>query len=204
MPNIILASQSKYRAEQLKDYGLSFTQVKPLVDEDELKTKFLSLSPADLCQRLAKEKALSVAKLNPDSIVIGSDQLVEFNGKILGKPGTIENNIKQLQMLSGQAHNILTAVHVYYNGKDSFEMINATLTLRDLTFDEIKSYVAFENAIDCAGGYKIESRGISLMKTIDTADFTSIKGLPLLALTNCFKALKVNPFGLCNSSANKD
>ena len=195
MFKIILASQSKYRAEQLKDYGISFEQIKPLVDEELLKKEFSNLNPSELCSRLAKEKTISVAKLHPSAVVIGSDQLVEFNGNILGKPGTPENNISQLQMLNGKTHHLLTAVHVCFNGLESNELIKASLSLRDLTLEEIKSYVAFENAIDCAGGYKIESRGISLMKTIDTADFTSIKGLPLLALTNCFKALGINIFG---------
>jgi septum formation protein len=191
-PSFILASTSKYRAQVLNDFGIKFSQLSPTVDEDLLKIKYSNLSPLELCKKLAQDKAVSVAANYPESVVIGSDQLVQFNGKVLGKPGTAEKNIEQLLLLNGKTHELITSICICYKNKLETATTIAKLTLKNLTESQIRGYVSQDMAIDCAGGYKIEKQGIALMQSIETNDFTSIKGLPLLALNDCLIKLGIN------------
>ena len=191
-PKFILASTSKYRAQILKDFGLEFVQMSPKVNEDDLKIKYKNLTPLELCKSLAQEKAKSLATEYPDCIVIGSDQLGEFNGRILGKPGSIEKNVEQLLLLNGKTHDLITSLCVCYKNRIEIATVVARLTLRQLSEKQIRAYVSHDMAIDCAGGYKIEQQGIALMQSIETNDFTSIKGLPLLAFNDCLIKLGVN------------
>lgn len=193
--SVILASQSKYRAQQLREFGIAFEQCAPQVDEEVLKNKFSDLAPAELCARLALEKCASVARLHPEKVVIGSDQLLHFKNQILGKPGDAANNVEQLKLLTGASHNLITAVSVMHAGRTASQMIVAKIKMRELSEAAIRQYVISDRAYDCAGGYKIESSGIALMESIETDDFTSIRGLPLIALTNCFINLGVLKFG---------
>ena len=94
MKKIVLASQSPYRKQLLNRLGLSFVTTQPLVDEDEIKSKILD--PIELVQELAVLKAKSVSNLFHDHLIIGSDQLVSFEGQILGKPHTKEKAFEQM------------------------------------------------------------------------------------------------------------
>jgi septum formation protein len=178
MKQLILASTSKYRQELLSRLPLSFTAMAPAVNEDEHKNK--GLAPLELAQHLSQLKARSLK--GPGRIVIGSDQLVNFNGKILGKPGSREQAIKQLLEISGKIHELITAVCIWDESEEVTFTDKTYLTLKNLSKEEIERYIDIDKPLDCAGAYKIEKAGISLMSEIKSEDFTAIQGLPLIKL----------------------
>jgi septum formation protein len=189
--DLILASTSPYRRALLERLGLPFRCRAPGVDEDALKGQ--GLTPRELADRLALAKADAVARLepNPASIVIGSDQLVAFEGRVLGKPGSVERAVEQLHSLSGREHELITAMAVIQGSRVIQHTDVARLRVRPLSRPEIERYVLADQPIDCAGSYKLEARGIALFDQIISADHSAITGLPLMALTTILRDLGV-------------
>ncbi|QDT97075.1 Maf family protein [Gimesia aquarii] len=179
---LILASTSPYRAEQLRRLGLEFEAQDPQVDESVLKEA--GFSPENLAEVLALEKAKQVFQQNPDAIVIGADQLVSFENTILGKPGTKEHAVQQLMSMQGKTHTLITAIAVL--GPDLIEthLDQTKLKMRSLDQGAIERYVEFDQPLNCAGSYKLESLGITLFEEIDSTDHSAITGIPLIALTS--------------------
>jgi septum formation protein len=187
MPSLVLASTSIYRQELLTRLGVPFTAVAPACDEEALKDP--ALAPAALASHLAREKALSVAPRWPEAHVLGSDQLVEIAGEVLGKPGSREAALAQLLRLAGKAHRLITAFALACPDGSLLEHVDVhTLHMRALTQLELERYVGADLPLDCAGSYKIEARGIALFERIEGADFTAITGLPLIALASVLRA----------------
>ena len=178
---IILASSSPYRKMLLERLPLDFTVISPSIDEtphpDEL--------PGDLVARLATEKARAVSAQHPAALVIGSDQLAVFESRIIGKPDSVHKAIEQLQQFSGQCVQFLTAVAVSCTETGFFS--NSTITtdvcFRVLDDSEIKRYVALDNPVDCAGGFKSEAGGSTLLTHMKSDDPAAIIGLPLICLS---------------------
>ena len=187
--DLILASTSPYRRALMKRLGIPFRCVAPGVDEEGVKA--LGLGPRDLAERLAAAKAEAVARNEPGAIVIGSDQLVAFEGRVLGKPGTAERAVEQLMRLSGREHELITAIAVRHRDRRILHTDVARLRLRNLGRDEVERYVEADRPLDCAGSYKIEERGIALFERIECDDHTAIVGLPLIALTTILRQLGV-------------
>lgn len=185
---LILASTSPYRKVLLDRLGLPFIQASPKCDERILKEHF-QLGSAGLARTLATEKASSLISEFPLETIIGADQVVDLDGKILEKPETIEKAIDQLIELSGRSHRLATAVAVWDEGRLNTHVDITTLTMRALELSAIKRYVEADQPLDCAGSYKLESRGISLFDRIETADYTAIIGLPLMALTSMLRGI---------------
>ncbi len=188
-PRIILASTSRYRRQLLERLGLTFESLAPLVDEESLKDP--RLPPLELARHLARAKAESIAELHPEAIVIGSDQLAVIDEQILGKPGSRDRAIAQLTQMSGRAHRLITAMSVWQRGVEREHVDVTTLTMRQLGPAELAKYVDFDEPFDCAGSYKLESLGIALFASIETADHTAITGLPLIALVSQLRDLGV-------------
>jgi len=179
---LILASTSKYRGELLSQLGWDFKAQAPGVDEDQFKND--TLTPHDLALTLSECKALAVFKNNPDACVIGSDQVCTLGTKIFSKPYTTEAAFRQIKEMQGKAHQLLTAVTIISPlGKEHF-VNTTTLHMRNLTDEEIRSYINADNPVDCAGSYKLEGRGIKLFQKIEMSDHTAIIGLPLIELTS--------------------
>lgn len=185
---LILASTSKYRRELLQRLNLSFDCHAPDVDESAYKN--LGLSPKELASRLAYEKAMSVAKKFPDSVVIGSDQVAALDELIFDKPGSVENACAQLKEMQGKTHCLYTAVSLIVPNRDGINFIEVTkLSMRSLSQSEIERYVSADQPLDCAGSYKIETLGVSLFNSIVGDDFTAITGLPLMILAKHLRAI---------------
>lgn len=179
---LILASTSKYRGELLSQLGWEFKAQAPGVDEDQFKNN--SLSPQDLALVLSECKAQAVFNHNPGACVIGSDQVCTLGDKIFSKPYTAEAAFQQIREMQGKAHKLLTAVTIISpKGKESF-INTTTLHMRNLSDEEILSYIKADNPLDCAGSYKLEGRGIKLFQKIEMSDHTAIIGLPLIELTS--------------------
>lgn len=176
---LILGSTSPYRRELLTRLGLEFQCEAPRIDEEAEKDP--NLSPADLASHLARLKALSLR--SPDRVIIGGDQLVSFEGRILGKPGSRDRAIEQLTQMSGKTHELLTAICVVAGDQVLEHLDRTRVTFKSLSLEQITRVVDLDEPWDCAGAYKFEKHGISLMDSIECQDFTAIQGLPLLALS---------------------
>jgi septum formation protein len=178
---LVLASTSPYRRQLLERFGQRFTVAAPEVDESSLPGE----TPIDLVNRLARAKAEVVARRNPRSIVIGSDQVAVFGREIIGKPGNPERCIEQLKAVSGQRLTFHTAVHVIQSdsGSNDSHLDITTVHFRKLSAEEITRYVARERPVNCAGGFKAEGLGITLFDRIDSQDPTALIGLPLIWLS---------------------
>lgn len=184
--NLILASTSKYRASQLEKLGVRFLVQAPQFDEEPLKKE--GHTPFELSQLLALGKARSVAEHNPHDVVIGSDQVAHLDELLLSKPGSLEKAVQQLELMAGKVHTLTTSVAVIGPQTHPLIFTNQThLHMRKLSTREIKAYLKKDEPFDCAGSYKIESFGISLFEKIETTDFSSIIGLPLLELNKVLR-----------------
>ena len=175
---LILASTSVYRRELLQRLRLPFECARPQVEE----TPHLGEPPAELARRLAHAKAAAVAAHHPEAWVIGSDQVADLDGRVLGKPGRRQAAIAQLQAMSGRDVDFHTAVCLQ---RGDHVLAAADLTrvrLRTLAADEIERYVDAEQPFDCAGSFKCEGLGISLFEAIETRDPTALIGLPLITV----------------------
>jgi len=183
---LVLASTSPYRAMLLERLGLSFRAAAPLCDEDALKDPQLPLDALALL--LARTKARSLAEAYAGAYVLGGDQVADLDGEMLGKPHTRENAIAQLTRMRARSHRLWTALVLRTpDGEEHAHVDLHTITLRDLSDQEVARYVDAERPFDCAGSYKIEGRGIALMASIEGGDFTAITGMPLIALTTMLR-----------------
>jgi septum formation protein len=167
--------------------GVPFRCREPLVDEEALKDN--ALSPRALAESLAQAKATSVASVVPDAVVVGGDQLVSFEGRVLGKPGDRSRAVEQLLELSGRPHELVTAIAVCHPGGMVEYTDLTTLWMRPLSRIEAERYVDADRPSDCSGSYKLEQRGITLFERIESLDHTAITGLPLIALTTILRDL---------------
>jgi len=175
---LILGSTSTYRRELLSRLRIPFDCIPPQVDE----TPLTSETPRDLALRLALAKAKAVAALQPDAVVIGSDQVADLNGKPLGKPGNFERATIQLKAMRGQTVIFQTALAVVCQatGFEQVDIAAVRVVFRDLTDEEITTYLLAEEPYDCAGSAKSEGLGIALLERIDSDDPTALVGLPLI------------------------
>lgn len=183
MRRLILASTSKYRRELLSRLGLPFESHAPLVDEEAVKARMRD--PESLVRHLARAKAESLAPRFPEALILGSDQAVDLDGEILGKPPNEEAAVRQLLRLAGREHRLLTAValHDAATGRTDEALDVHRLWLRPVSEAEARAYVARDRPLDCAGAYRVETLGISLMERISGDDFTAVIGLPLTRVT---------------------
>jgi 7-methyl-GTP pyrophosphatase len=180
---LILASTSRYRRALLERLGLAFSCVAPGVDEAPLADE----DGVALVTRLALAKASAVASQHPQAWVIGSDQVAVLRRAdgttiILGKPGTAQRCMEQLQQCSGQVLSFVTGVAlVRQESGERKEFIDTTrVHYRALDRATIERYVQREQPLDCAGGFKSEALGITLCESIESADPTALIGLPLI------------------------
>ena len=179
---LILASTSRYRRELLMRLGIPFECQPSGIDEEKFKAD--GIGPVELARTLATEKALKLVITHPLATIVGCDQVVDVEGRILGKPGTLEAAVEQLSLLSGRSHRLVTAVCVWHEGQIYTHVDLTTLTMRPLPTDAIARYLAADQPLDCAGSYRLEARGIALFERIESDDHTAIVGLPLIALTS--------------------
>jgi len=181
---LVLASTSRYRRELLERLRLQFDTVRPEVDESPLAGE----TPAALALRLALAKAAAVAAQRPGARVIGSDQVADFDGAALGKPGGREAAIAQLQAMSGREVAFRTAVAVAFDGGADGALDTTLVRFRRLGRGEIERYVDAEQPWDCAGSFKSEGLGITLFEAIESRDPTALVGLPLLETARLLRA----------------
>jgi septum formation protein len=177
---MVLASTSSGRRELLSRLGLPFAVCRPPFDEDTV----AGLPPPELALRRAVGKARSVASQRPTCVVVGADQVATVDGVVLGKPGTVSRAEEQLQRMAGRWVEFHTGVAVVWNGQERSRVELFEVRLRPLSQGAIRKYVAAEQPLQCAGAFQIEGLGIALMEELRGGDYTSLIGLPLIALTS--------------------
>ena len=180
---LVLASTSPYRRALLERLGIPFTVEAPGINEMPRPGE----APRDIALRLAEAKARAVASRLPDAIVIGSDQVAECGGDPVGKPGSRERAVRQLESLSGRTVVFHTGLAVVAAGRCQRELIDVTSTFRTLSRPEIDNYLDREQPFDCAGSVKAEALGIVLFERIANDDPTALIGLPLIALVRMLR-----------------
>lgn len=177
LPKLVLGSSSPYRKELLERLHQPFLTDSPEVDETVLPNE----SPENLTIRLAKAKALAVHAKHPDAFVIGSDQVADLNGTILGKPHTKERAFDQLMSMQSQTVRFLTALCIVNPEGQTFEaMVPTTVIMKTLKPETVRAYIDIEEPLNCAGAAKIEKLGVALMKSVTSEDPTALIGLPLI------------------------
>jgi len=179
-PTLLLASTSPHRRALLARLGLAFRAEAPGVDE---RPRPGEAAPA-LALRLALAKARAVAARHPQALVIGSDQVCEHGGALLGKPGTQARARAQLRRLAGGEARFLTAVALVWDGGAGTDraLDETRVRLRELDDDAIADYVARERPLDCAGAFRCEALGVALLERVRSDDPTALVGLPLIHL----------------------
>ena len=196
---LILASGSVYRSELLSRLHLPFESIAPDIDESALKNEL----PEQTALRLAEQKAVAIAKNYPNSIIIGSDQVATLEGEHIGKPGTHDAALKQLQKMRGKSVIFHTALCLLDNRLDGnmkqnayaiqTENVQTLVGFRQLSDGELDAYLRIERPYDCAGSAKNEGLGITIIEKIVSNDPTALTGLPLISLTSMLRNIGI-PF----------
>ena len=176
--DFILASSSAIRISILEKYSIPFKHTPPACNEDKLKKNNPNLSPSDSSTFLAKEKASSISKDYPESLVLGCDQICLLNNKIFEKPGTRENAITNLKELSSNEHFLIGSYVFVKNGEViSTKIMKTSMIMRDLTDHEIHAYVDKDRPFNSCGSYMFEKNGYKLFKETN-GSLEAINGLP--------------------------
>jgi septum formation protein len=184
-PRLILASSSRYRRELLERLRIPFDVVVPALDE----TPLAGETPKATALRLAEAKARAVAAGLPagdDALVIGSDQVATYDGLQIGKPGSHEKALAQLQSMRGREVLFHSALCLFdtRNGDAQTLDVVTTVRFRHLSDAQLEAYLLAETPYDVAGSAKSEGLGIALLEAIESDDPTALIGLPLIALTS--------------------
>lgn len=189
LPRLILASSSVYRQELLSRLRLPFEVKVPAIDETPLSGE----APEATALRLAQQKAAAVASQEPDALVIGCDQVATLNGQQIGKPGSHDNALQQLQFMRGRRVIFHTALCLIDGRKDrpgpeiQTDNVQTFVTFRDLSDSELDAYLRLEQPYDCAGSAKNEALGIAILEKIESSDPSALTGLPLISLTGMLR-----------------
>lgn len=183
---IILASGSPFRKKMLEDAGISFEVARPEIDERAVESAVegSGLTPGDLASILAEAKALDVSQRAPGKLVIGTDQTLSLGDEVFHKAKDMEEARRRLLALSGQTHQLNSAVVIVRDGDVVWRHVAvAHLTMRELDPGFIGRHLSSvgEIALSSVGAYQIEGKGIQLFERIDGDHFT-IVGMPLIPL----------------------
>lgn len=170
---LILASASPRRSELLTMAGYSFSVIPSNADEVSG-----GLDPKELVRQNALVKAREVFSRCQDSVVLGADTIVCFDGKILGKPTDEEDAFKMLKSLSKSRHSVLTGFAVISENGEESGVCETFVKFKELSDSEILDYIATSEPLDKAGAYGIQERA-SLFADFVEGDFFNIIGLPV-------------------------
>ena len=190
---IVLASTSRWRRGLMERLGLAFEQCSPDFEEGPRPT----LSPMEVAEAFAQGKAESLVSSCPDCLIIGSDQVLDLDGRRLDKPESLSACTDRLRELSGQWHTLHTGVCIVdaTSGQAYSALTSVRLKMRVLSDAMIARYLERDNPVGAAGAYLLEGAGIALFTEIEGSDESAVVGLPLLLVCELLRQHGVEPLG---------
>ncbi len=179
---IILGSSSIYRKDLLQRLKIPFETISPQIDEAPLCNE----SPEEIASRLAVAKARAVARIHPQALIIGSDQVAVLGDLHLGKPLDHINATEQLRLVRGKEVIFYTALCLLNSatGRLQMRVIPSYVKFRRFSDQQIENYLLKEQPYHCAGSAKSEGLGIALIERMTGDDPNALIGLPLIALVD--------------------
>jgi septum formation protein len=192
----ILASNSKSRSFILNNNNLNFIQIPPDCDEELIKKQNIrkKVSLKKISLYLAKSKAQSVSIKRKNTLVVGSDTIIDLNNKMIEKAKTISDAKKKLKRLAGKKHHIYSSAAAYFNNKLVWKTTQkTTVKLRKLNKKEINQYLKKTNksVLNSVGCFQIEKDGPNIIENIK-GDFFNVMGFPLFPFLNFLKKFKTD------------
>ena len=181
---LVLASRSPRRAELLTRAGYEFEIVPADIDEHIRGAE----TPREHVQRLAREKAVLVARSHAASVVLGADTVVVIDDANLGKPVDDADAAAMLRRLSGRTHVVLTGVALHAPGREWRGVESTRVTVRELTAEEIAWYVGSGESAGKAGGYAIQGLASRFVTRIE-GSYANVVGLPVALVDQSLKTL---------------
>ena len=183
---LILASASPRRQELLRNAGVAFEVQPAHIPEDPLPRE----KARDCAERLAREKALTIAQKRPKDAVLGADTVVVIDHQILNKPADAADAIRMLRLLSGRTHQVITGVCLVVNGRLSVGSETTSVTMSEISENEILDYVATGEPMDKAGAYAIQGIASRWIPRIE-GDYSNVVGLPVALVYRMLRQAEV-------------
>ncbi|PIJ51079.1 septum formation inhibitor Maf [Erwinia sp. OLTSP20] len=182
MTSLYLASGSPRRYELLTQLGLAFRRLNTHVEE----CRQVGETAEQYVRRLARDKAWAGVAVAPQDLpVLGADTIVVLNGEVLEKPADARVAARMLGALSGQTHQVMTAI-AFADQQHCLEtMVLTEVTFRHLSADDIARYIASEEPMDKAGAYGIQGLGGNFVRKIN-GSYHAVVGLPLVETAELF------------------
>ena len=192
-PFFVLASSSKSRISILKNAGLKFRGTKHVCDEKYHKKRFVNLKykPSKISLELSKLKAQSINTQN--TLVVGSDTVIDFGGKTIDKATSVSGAKKKIKKLSGKKHSIISSISAYYNNRLVWCCtIRTKVTIKKLGDSEINEYLKMcgSSILNSVGCYQLEKRGTTIIEDID-GDHFNVMGFPIFPFLFFLKKFNV-------------
>lgn len=191
MSGLILASASTVRATLLKNAGVPFAIRPASVDEEMVKESLLATQAPlrDIADALAELKALRISNSVPTALVLGADQVLEFEGALISKCSSLTEARALLKRMRGKKHTLISALVLVKAGAPVWRQVDSVqLWMRDMSDDFLDAYLAREgeDLLSGVGCYRLEGHGSQLFDRIE-GDYFTVLGLPLLPLLTALR-----------------